>query len=367
MIAWPSTNTWLRWSLSLTLTVTACGCATFSDKQTTKVEIPPADIDPASKRNVQVVGLETTSPDGQTSWIIEPDVRRTPKVAGLDPQLPPHIERRLNYAFDLAQRGATYSAATEFQAVLGLCALELDSRDGQTKHRDALRQGLIALDEADQFGGEQVDWRDSADVRQIAVAHSTPVLNGQDHKSQTAVDSIQAVQAYYAFAEDRMSYACLGLPGASLAYYGLGRTIAVPGTHVPHSAGKAALFHRVALKISPQNVLAGNELGVLLAKHGQLDEAERLLEQCVAIQPSPQTYKNLAVIYARQGDHTSSQAAAAAGETLAAHKVRSAAGPQTAVASQTAKSESEIAQPEAKADSSKKFRFANQLPKIFHR
>lgn len=364
----PSSDVWFRWGLSLTLTFTTCGCAISSpDKQITKVETPTAETNPAPQGTVQVVGLETSNPDGQTSWIIEPDVRRTPKVAGLDPQLPPHIERRLNYAFDLAQRGATYSAATEFQAVLGLCALELDSRDGQTQHRDALRQGLVALDEADQFGGEQVDWRDSADVRPIAATHSTPVLNGQDQKSQIPVDSIQAVQTYYVFAEERMSFACQGLPGASLAYYGLGRTITVPGSHVANSAGKAALYHRVALKVSPRNVLAGNELGVLLAKHGQLAEAEKLLEQCVAIQPSPETYRNLAIVYARQGDQTSSKAAAKAGETLAANKRHSTTAANASVASQINKGDGVNVQSETKAGDSKRFHFADKLPNIFRR
>ena len=112
--------------------------------------------------------MQNANVDGQMSWIIEPEVPRIPKIAGLDPQLPPHIERRLSYAFDLAQRGAPYTADSEFRAVLGLCALEMDAREGGTARREALREGLVALQEADQFGGDQVDWRDAADVRTIA-------------------------------------------------------------------------------------------------------------------------------------------------------------------------------------------------------
>ena len=67
---------------------------------------------------------------------------RIPKIAGLDRQLPPHIEQRLSRAFDLAQRGATYSANIEFREVLSLCALELDSREGTTSHREAMRQRI---------------------------------------------------------------------------------------------------------------------------------------------------------------------------------------------------------------------------------
>jgi hypothetical protein len=297
--------------------VLVLGCATTSATQAADRTAPPINHDPAVPRNVQVIGSPSTSGDGQTSWILEPEVRRIPKNACSDTPLPPHIERRMDYAFDLAQRGATYSAISEFQAVLGLCALELDSRDGSTSHRDALRQGLIALDEADQFGGEQVDWRDSADVRRVAVGHITPVLN---QPGQPQVDSIQAVQAYYAYAEQRLAYACQGLPGASMAFYGLGRTITVPGMHVAHCTGKAALYHRVALTVSPRNVLSANELGVLLAQHGELDGAEQLLQYCVAIEPSPGAYRNLSAVYARKGDQRSSQAALAAGEAAAARE-----------------------------------------------
>lgn len=273
-------------------------------------------VNPTAQPSIRAVSEQSAGPEGQTSWIIEPDVSRTPKLAGDQPNLPPHIQRRMNYAFDLAQRGATYSATTEFQAVLGLCALELDSRDGGTSHRDALRQGFIALDEADQFSGDQVDWHDSADVRRVAAGHSTPLLN---RPGQPPVDSIQAVQAYYAYAEQRLYFASAGLPGASMAYYGMGRTLTVPGSHVVHAAGKSALLYRVALGVSPQNVLAGNELGVLLAQHGQLAEAERILQYCVATKPSPGVYRNLAVVYQRKGDQRTSQAMMAAGDALAVH------------------------------------------------
>ena len=95
-----------------------------------------AMTDPAVQRPVHAVAVPSTNVDSQTSWTIEPEVPRIPKIPGLEPNLPPHIERRLSYAFDLAQRGATYSANAEFQVVIGLCALEVDSRTGGTSHRD---------------------------------------------------------------------------------------------------------------------------------------------------------------------------------------------------------------------------------------
>jgi tetratricopeptide (TPR) repeat protein len=354
------------------LALVVLSCASTSATRSAGQSASRTEFDPATQSHVQVVGQPTTSADGQTSWILEQDVRRTPKIAGMNAALPPHIERRMNYAFDLAQRGATYSAATEFQAVLGLCALELDSRSGGSTHREALRQGLIALDEADQFGGEQVDWRDSADVRRIADGHTTPVLN---QAGQAQIDSIQAVQAYYSFAEQRLAYACQGLPGASMAFYGLGRTITVPGMRVAHATGKAALYHRIALTIAPQNVLAANELGVLLAQHGELEGAEKLLQYCVAVEPSPQSYRNLSIVYAQKGDQRSSQAAQAAGEVIATRKRNQAEA--NAAATLAAQSSTGVSEAEADAEKPQalekfqefltKFQASSLVPKVFRR
>ena len=232
----------------LVLTIVMVGCATPATPKIAQGEMPPSGGDHLAQPTVQVLPTQTASLEGQTSWIIQPASTRIPKIAGLNGQLPPHIEQRLSYAFDLAQRGATYTADAEFRAVLGLCALEIDARDGGTNHREAMRQGLIALDEADQFCGDQMNWRDSADVRRVAAGHTTRILS----QAPSPVDSIQAVQAYYAFAEQRLAYACDGLPEASMAYYGLARTIGVPGLRIENASGKAALLHRVALLVAPR-------------------------------------------------------------------------------------------------------------------
>ena len=338
----------------------AIGCAT----SWTPGEVQGQPIDPAAHRSVQAIQVPANGADGQMSWIIEPEVPRIPKIAGLDPLLPPHVERRLGYAFDLAQRGAPYTAEAEFRAVLGLCALELDSREGGTVRREALRDGLVALQEADQFGGDQVDWRDAADVRPIASAHVTPVLVGV----QRPVDSIEAVQAYYLFAEHKLTAACQGLPGASLAYYGLGRTIVLPGTRLPHANGKAALYQRIALAIAPQNLLAANELGVLLAQHGQLADAEKIFQQCVATDATPETWRNLAVVYARQGNDQASRSAMAAGEALAAEKRRHEASQIAATAAmRMASRQRPNPEEEKKPSFLSKFNLTPKLPSVFRR
>jgi len=182
------------------------------------------------------------------------------------------------------------------------------------------------------------------------------------------VDSIQAVQAYYMFAEQRLTAACQGLPGASLAFYGSGRTIVLPGTRIPHASGKAALFQRVALAIAPQNLLAANELGVLLAQHGQLDDAEKIFQQCVATDATPETWRNLAIVYARQGNAVASRSALAAGDALAAENRRHAASQIAATTQGSATGATEEAsQEEEKPSFLSKFNLRPKLPSVFRR
>lgn len=318
-----------RWCMNIAPTVILLGVALW---QTTSVGAVPETSNEtrAIRRPVRATALQSTSVDNQTSWIIQPDVPRIPKIAGFDSQLPPHIERRLSYAFDLAQRGATYSANAEFRAVIGLCALEADARAGGTTRREAFREGWVALDEADDFGGDQMDWHESADVRRVIADHATNVLKN----SPTSMDSVEAAQAYYVYSEERLTFSCKDIPGATLAFYGLARTYVEPGMRVTHAPAKAALLQRVALAIAPQNVLARNELGVLMAQHGHLAESEQLFRQCVAINPLPETWQNLSIVYARRGDTTSSKAALAASENLASND--NAARSRTDLAAQDA-------------------------------
>jgi tetratricopeptide (TPR) repeat protein len=305
---------------TMTILVCAIFCAVGSASGIARGQgRPPSEL-PAAARQAQALPLPPVGDTRETSWLIVPDVPRIPRVRGLEPDLPAHIERRLGYAFDLAQRGATYTADAEFRAVLGLCALELDGREGGTTHREALRSGWIAIDEAEHFSGNQAPWRAPADVRNKALGHMTPGVRS----AKRPIDSIEAMQIYYAYAEARLADAFMDLPGASIALYGLARTYEVRGTTASLAASKAVLLHRSALAVAPQNVLSANELGVLLAQHGQLDDAQAIFQRCLTIEETPQTWKNLAVVYARKGNLTASQAARVAGEELESKKLLAA-------------------------------------------
>jgi hypothetical protein len=62
------------------------------------------------------------------------------------------------------------------------------------------------------------------------------------------------------------------------------------------------VYHQAAMLVDPQNHLAANELGVLLARYEQWQEAKRVFLHSVAANPLPQTWHNLAVVHERLGE-----------------------------------------------------------------
>ncbi len=113
-----------------------------------------------------------------------------------------------------------------------------------------------------------------------------------------------AMQAYYAFAMQHLQLAGNREPVASRALYGLGKIDIVmsqaqgKGSH--GGPTPVALF-RSALAIDQRNADAANELGVLMARCGQLDEATKYLEQSLAVRSTPAVAGNLAEVRRRRG------------------------------------------------------------------
>ena len=66
-----------------------------------------------------------------------------------------------------------------------------------------------------------------------------------------------------------------------------------------------------------RNFLAANELGVLMARYGQLQEARRLLVHSVQVQPQVEAWHNLAVVHERLGEADLATRAAYERELLA--------------------------------------------------
>jgi tetratricopeptide (TPR) repeat protein len=207
------------------------------------------------------------------------------------------------HGFELAQRGAIYSARAEFVAALHTIASALDSASCGNNHDRMLTAGLQALDEVDDFAAHGASTAGDADVARIVAGHQTPALKGV---SLAGLSCTAAMSRYLTFAQEQLAGCTVGIPAGSAALYGLGKIYRVPesmhGPADPTHGAKAVALHQAALLVDNRNYRAANELGVLLAKFGRLPEARAALLHSVKISPQPTTWQNLSAVHQMLGE-----------------------------------------------------------------
>jgi tetratricopeptide (TPR) repeat protein len=203
----------------------------------------------------------------------------------------------------MAQRGMLYSARTELIQALQLIIQALDVQERDSRHAAALAAGLAALDEARDFSAKSARPGESVNVSTVATSHRTPVLKGEGN---TITSPVVAQQQYFAYAQTQLVAAAGGVPAASQILYRLGRLQTVMALHdvdpLALHAPQAIVFHQSSLVTDGGNYQAANELGVLLARYGQLPEARRLLILSVSTRPQVETWQNLSVVHRRLGE-----------------------------------------------------------------
>jgi polysaccharide biosynthesis/export protein len=206
----------------------------------------------------------------------------------------------------LASKGAAYSARSKFLAALELIADALDARHNTQFHSRALCAGVTALREADDFS--HTSSAIEADPVALSVAHVTPLL--KQARPQT-ITRLQALQLYYSYATSQFAAAVGGVPEASTAIYYLGRLQPFLGGSVDRDAvlaePKSLALEQAALSIDNRNFRAANELGVLLARCGQLEPARKALLYSASIERHPETFQNLAYVYRELGNRSDAQ------------------------------------------------------------
>ena len=204
-------------------------------------------------------------------------------------------------AMQMAQKGMLFAAKTELLSALALAAQGLDAQQGTSTHAAALAAGLTALTEADDFSPVAGSNSNGARVAEITKGHRTARLAaGRD------VPAIVAQQQYLGFAQEQLAIALGDEPAAAKSLYLLGRIHtslagAASQTQSLH-APRAIVFHQAALAVDGRNHLAANELGVLLARYGQLADARLALQHSLSIQPEVETWHNLAIVHQRLGE-----------------------------------------------------------------
>jgi len=212
-------------------------------------------------------------------------------------------QAHITYALNLAERGAVHSAKAEFIVALNLVADAIDSDTNSRNHghATALKAGLTAIEESQDFVPPDTTREVEINLSQLASTHRTPVLKNMD---TTTLTRAEAMQRYHSYASEQLAFAGGGSNIASAAFYGLGRAESINmagGTRNPLGGQNAMALFQAALVVDSQNYMAANELGVLMARYGDLDGAENQLLHSLSIKPQLETWHNLAIIYRTKG------------------------------------------------------------------
>ncbi len=224
--------------------------------------------------------------------------RRSPELIA---ELKRADERVLN-GYDLASRGAVFAARAEFIAALRIIAQAYDNQDGTRRYSRAAAAGLTAIKEAKDFIRTSSTLRE-VEISSVLVAHTTPVLKDSDTSD---MPPIAAARCYYTYAQEQLAAAVGQEICGSMALYAMGKVAVMSAKQsglTVEGSGQAMALYRAALIAYPKNFRAANELGVLLAEHGQYELARDLLIRSVVVSPQVTTWKNLAAIHGRIGEH----------------------------------------------------------------
>ena len=274
--------------------------------------------------------------------VIKPEVVRLPQVE--DPRQQQAKRRRtrdlaarerlagqfVQQGFQLGNRGAHFSARSEFIEALKLLAASADLAENSRTRSAALAAGLRAIEESDDFVPDRSIVESELDLSILVSSHRTPVLQDVDLER---LSMIEARQRYYAFAQEQLAESAGPGRAGSMALYGLGRIAVEMGekntlSH-PAASHKALVYHQAALASDAENYLAANELGVLLARFGQYEEAQVALNHSVRLHPEATTWRNLSAVNQRLGDEVLARQALGQAEAIdLAQRAKAARGSQ---------------------------------------
>jgi tetratricopeptide (TPR) repeat protein len=207
------------------------------------------------------------------------------------------------HGFELAQRGAIYSARQEYRQSLQTIADALDAQRGSGAHRRMLAAGFKALDEADDFAADDNGSGAEINAAKIAHSHQSPVLK-EEVKADCSAQA--AMGRYLTYAQEQLAGAVGDVPQGSAALFGLGKVYSVPlAAHGPKDSSggaKSVAFYQASLMVDGRNFMAANELGVALVRFGRLPEARAAFLHSLAISSQPIVWQNLAAVHQNLGE-----------------------------------------------------------------
>jgi hypothetical protein len=208
------------------------------------------------------------------------------------------------HGYEMAQRGAIFSARQDYMQSLQTIAAALDAQRASHSHQKMLAAGFKALEEADDFAAIDIRSGAELDIATIAIAHQTPVMR-DDTRSVWSAQA--AMGRYLTYAQEQLAGAVGDIPQASAALFGLGKVYSVPAAaHGPKDltgGAKAVAFYQASLMVDGRNFMAANELGVALVQFGRLKEARAAFLHSVSISSQPVVWQNLAALHQILGEN----------------------------------------------------------------
>lgn len=241
----------------------------------------------------------TEAADLQASPLVatEPLKKRSEQLERIAQQ----ADRRTQYGYELAARGACFAARSEFIGALRLVAEGLDTERKVDIHSRALAVAICAMKEAEDFLPSRSRAEVALDLPGILATHTTPVLKGHAED----LTSLAALRCYHTFAQEQLAAAAGHEVSSSMALHALGKLHAAlaqkNGSPIVAPESKAMVFYQAALLAYSENSMAANDLGVLLARYGRSSNARAMFERSLALHPQSTGWRNLAVVYGQLG------------------------------------------------------------------
>ena len=230
----------------------------------------------------------------------QPNTRKVPLLAA-DAQKAVHS---IEYGKELSRRGAGFSAREEFLKAVQVIAAANDRQKNSNEYTSALRLAMRIMNEAEDFVAASAEQQIQMELSEIVQAHQTRILEPEEASRMTPS---QAIDRYFFEAQKQLDFAGGRSPVSAEVFYCLGKLHSVFANNktvpTPLDTARSVVFHQAALASNPGHSGAANELGVLFAKNGRLEQSKVLFKRSLSIQPHPQTWKNLAAVHQRLGEH----------------------------------------------------------------
>ena len=229
-------------------------------------------------------------------------------------------DEKIRDGMDLAYKPrAAFAARSDFIAALRLVAQGLDADAATQRHSQALAASLTAMKEAQDFVPGPGRVESELELASVVAGHRTPILKNVPAER---LQAMWALKQYFNYAQDQLCAAAGHEVSASMALAALGKLHASmadkENPEIALADAKAIVFFQAAILVLPQNYIAANDLGVLMAHRNDFATARAALEHSVQVFRCSENLRNLSSVYRQMGEMRLAEMAARDAEAAGA-------------------------------------------------